>query len=435
MMMQTKINHNNGETSISGSANNKSRENTSNFNDIFSNKRLDKSKIKDNETEISSHEKNISNRPKKKISKKQENLKEEDLIDEQDSKIDYKQIQNLLMSIIQNPDDEIDLEELELAMEDLKSLDIVGIDLIPNIDLEEISLLKGKEMLQSDEFSELLISRDSDVLESLKNLSNDLEENSQKSESTINKSKEINIVNTELEKSTNLESKDTKEIDIFENENKTERPLIEVKDNRKSQTKEKSSESTDEIEVETNDSNSFRTDIKTDDKSKLNIKTDKILNTSLEVKVNEEDVIKQITEKIHFEIGEETTEIKLSLKPKILGDMIMNLEITKGEIVAKVFVDNHKTKQIIESNLIALQKEVEDTGMEIKTFEVFVGSNTDYEQPDQGQSSFFNRNKQNRLQNKKNRISANISTNYESGTVESNGSSLLTDEVSMDLQA
>lgn len=106
--------------------------------------------------------------------------------------------------------------------------------------------------------------------------------------------------------------------------------------------------------------------------------------------VEPKEVVKQIVDQVKFDLSENKSEMKLTLKPEALGEMTMNVEVTKDGIIAKVMVDNYKTKEIIDGNILQLKEGIKDTGMEIKTFEVFVGNGSDFDQHNFDQSSQFN---------------------------------------------
>ncbi len=69
----------------------------------------------------------------------------------------------------------------------------------------------------------------------------------------------------------------------------------------------------------------------------------------------------------------------MKLKPEILGELMLKMEMEKGSILAKIMVDNYRTKEIIEANLYQLKEDMRENGLDIKTFEVFVGTNEDFE--------------------------------------------------------
>ena len=113
--------------------------------------------------------------------------------------------------------------------------------------------------------------------------------------------------------------------------------------------------------------------------------------TEVEVPVIEpKEVVKQIVDQVKFDLYENKNEIKLTLKPESLGEMTMNVEVAKDGIIAKVMVDNYRTKDIIEANIFQLKEGIKNTGMEIKTFEVFVGSGSDFDQHSFNGSNQFN---------------------------------------------
>lgn len=92
-----------------------------------------------------------------------------------------------------------------------------------------------------------------------------------------------------------------------------------------------------------------------------------------------EELIQQIVEKIEIKDGIDKQEVKIRLKPDYLGDLILKMEMKEGSIQAKIVVDNYRTKEIIESSLFQLKEQFEENGLNIKTFEVFVGANEDFE--------------------------------------------------------
>lgn len=95
--------------------------------------------------------------------------------------------------------------------------------------------------------------------------------------------------------------------------------------------------------------------------------------------INPKDLIYQISNKAKIILDDYKQEIKISLKPEILGELILKMETEKGNLLAKIMVDNYRTKELIEANLYQLKQDMKENGLEIKTFEVFVGSNEDFQ--------------------------------------------------------
>lgn len=127
------------------------------------------------------------------------------------------------------------------------------------------------------------------------------------------------------------------------------------------------------------------------------------------------EVVKQIIDQVKFDLSESKNEMKLSLKPEALGDMTMSIEVVKGEITAKIMVDNYITKEIVEGNIVQLKEGIEDTGMEIKTFEVFVGNGSDFDNHSSRQFNLRHNSKKLKIRTENKR---SISE-YEDGTIES----------------
>lgn len=134
-------------------------------------------------------------------------------------------------------------------------------------------------------------------------------------------------------------------------------------------------------------------------------------NISTEVEktepINPKEVIDQIVEKVRVDLTNEKNEIRIRLKPEVLGEMLMNIEVTKNTVVAKVMVDNQRTKEIIENNLIQLREELKDSGLEIKTFEVFVGNSSDFNKHNPNQFNFNKNNKRLKIKAENKQVASN----------------------------
>ena len=95
--------------------------------------------------------------------------------------------------------------------------------------------------------------------------------------------------------------------------------------------------------------------------------------------VDKNSVIKQIVEKVKVDVKGENSEIKIKLKPDFLGEMCLKLSMEKGVICAKAVVQDYQVKQLIESNLSHLRNNLEEQGINITDFEVFVGDDSSFE--------------------------------------------------------
>lgn len=108
---------------------------------------------------------------------------------------------------------------------------------------------------------------------------------------------------------------------------------------------------------------------------------------------NKEELIEQLVEKVQIREGIDKQEVKVKLKPDYLGDLILKLESKAGSIEAKIFVDNYRTKEIIEAGLFQLKEEFKENGIEIKTIEVFIGTGEDFEKEERNRYSFKKKNR------------------------------------------
>ncbi len=182
----------------------------------------------------------------------------------------------------------------------------------------------------------------------------------------------------------------------------------------------KSENLVEEVEVETetesddttNNSSKFaNVDTKVSFDKEFKLEPEIKSNFTTEVQIPEKDVIKQVVSKMEFKLSEGKNEVTVQLKPEILGNLKMDIEVEKGTITAKILVDNYRTKEILENNIGVLQNKIEENGMEIKTVEVSVGNNADFEKENQErQFENFNRHTK-KLKSKKDKMV--ISQNYE----------------------
>lgn len=95
-----------------------------------------------------------------------------------------------------------------------------------------------------------------------------------------------------------------------------------------------------------------------------------------------DNLLKEVAQKTKFILKENGSEIKIQLKPEILGKMILKISLEKGEMHAKALVDNTQAKQLIDNNLTQLKETLKEQGIEVKTFEVFVGKDSNFNSRD-----------------------------------------------------
>lgn len=154
---------------------------------------------------------------------------------------------------------------------------------------------------------------------------------------------------------------------------------------------------------------------------KNEIITDNVIEVDEADTIDRKDLIQQIVDKVKIDLSESKNEIRIKLKPEVLGEMTMNIEVVKGEIIAKIMVDSQRTKEIIEANLIQLKDGIKDTALEIKTFEVFVGSGSDFDKHKSNQFTFKQNNKKIKIKPENNKISKNYEENLLENQMNSTG--------------
>lgn len=223
--------------------------------------------------------------------------------------------------------------------------------------IEESNIIKKDAVINSDDS---------------KNKVNDLEELISKDSIELDKIKfNENYIHQDKENLDMLHSEQNQQINL-------DKELIK---------EEKNDVPTNENEVELN------TQFVLSNKNEISIAVDELDMLDKSEAIDKKDIINQIVEKVKFDFQNPKNEVKIKLKPDVLGEMVMKIEVEKGLVTAKIVVDNHKTKEIIEGNLIQLKEEIKNTGLEIKTFEVFVKNDGNM---DKHNLNYFNFNRFNR---------------------------------------
>ena len=336
---------------------------------------------------------------------------------EKEDKVLYENMINILsIKAPINDDSEVNLEEMEINIDELLSSTVL---------LDENSESKDETLLDED----ILNLMNPDVKEE------DLEKLLKKDSKELLIEKPINTEDKEIksnlltEKISNVEFKtETKELDedLVQNEEKNlvnvDKIINQETGNEFDDTNQENRASSDsQYELVNSTKNEDDSKVKNESfvpfiKDGIEFSSDQPIEADAPI-IEPKEVVKQIVDQVKFDLSENKNEMKLTLKPESLGEMTMNVEVAKDGIIAKIMVDNYRTKEIIEGNIFQLKEGIKNTGMEIKTVEVFVGNGSDFDQHSFNQSNQFNL-KQN---SKKLRIKSdnNKSVNaYEEGIVE-----------------
>lgn len=357
----------------------------------------------------------IDNKDKIEIKKQIESVKHK-TVDGEDIEFNYKNKYNMILNLFQNIsrlDNEPESENKEsrvLGEDDIKILDS---ETLIQINLDEIDKLAPKEMDILDTGSELKLNEDTnktipidvEVLDKNLNFKLTADENKlNKNQNKINKSIS-NIFKTNEDLNVN---KDKKEILSDDN---SKLLIIDESygEGDKEDFKKDSKPETFKLEQLKEDLNTnTKEDLNVNNKTNFTFETqERKLPLANDVEFKEHETIDKkqfmdhIVERAKFDLGNNKNQIKVTLKPKSLGEMIMEVEVVKNNLVAKIMVDNFRAKEIIENNLFQLKEGIEDTGLEIKTFEVFVGNNSDFNKHNSNQFNFNGRNKKLKVKGEK----------------------------------
>lgn len=350
------------------------------------------------------------------ISKKDEVLGENKDIDSEPiednaEKNDYSLVYGNMMYFFNNisdiEDDSKGSEEVELDAIDCSET------LIPEQNLEYILETEDEtdEILLEDKNIDSMIKKDENNKEinikesNLAYVTKDINENV--GESKLD-NKEFNPNSKALQNKTAEEKND--EISPTNEKNSSYIESLDKKMEFSSEQKNNSKTSLFEHNLDTNEVEKTDTDIEVNDEFFIYMDKDGIKfikDNTVELDnpdtINHKEVIEQIVEKVKIDLSNTKNEIRVRLKPEVLGEMTMNIEVAKGAVTAKIMVDNQRTKEIIEGNLIQLKEGIKDTGLEIKTVEVFVGNNSDFDKHNSGQFSFKQNNKKIKIKSQENK--------------------------------
>lgn len=327
------------------------------------------------------------------------------IINQQDIEYQDPKIQSYLMSLLNNkievdqvPDQETgDLIEMDIDLKDLGLVLIEQVDdkestdklkeISPQFLTEEVDLKSGLESEKTDTNFEGKISlSEEDIKKTLTDDIRPLEKETKALEKALKKPT-LTIGEDNKEAIKNAGPQET---------NKDEEVKVSDEATKNKESSQEFDPQTEELKVDKTKEEINDKGFQVDEKQEINtIKNPDQTIEKLE-SIDMEKNIQEIAEKMRFSINNQKNLIKINLKPKSLGELTMEIELVKNVLTAKIMVDNEKTKQLIQDNLYQLKDEIKDTALEIKSFEVFVGSGNDFSKHSRGQFNFNQFNKKNK---------------------------------------
>ena len=108
--------------------------------------------------------------------------------------------------------------------------------------------------------------------------------------------------------------------------------------------------------------------------SSVKIQTEVIRQTAAAAPVNPTDVIEQILSQVKLvNLGGQVSEMRLTLKPESLGDIILRVMTQNGIVVAQFLAESQRVKETLESNFNQLRDSLEEQGIKFSELSVSVG--------------------------------------------------------------
>ena len=99
-------------------------------------------------------------------------------------------------------------------------------------------------------------------------------------------------------------------------------------------------------------------------------------------------VLTQIVEKAVLNLKDSQSEIKINLKPEILGHLKMQISTSDSQVMLRILTETPLVKQIIETNISQLKAALQSFGLEIDECNVSVAHDSHQNRSDY-ESSFF----------------------------------------------
>lgn len=88
-----------------------------------------------------------------------------------------------------------------------------------------------------------------------------------------------------------------------------------------------------------------------------------------------DSILEQIYDRIKVISKDDFSELRLNLKPDELGEVAIKLVMDKGNMAARITVDNSYVKDLIESNIPKIRENLKNQNVEVSSFNVSVGGN------------------------------------------------------------
>lgn len=87
-----------------------------------------------------------------------------------------------------------------------------------------------------------------------------------------------------------------------------------------------------------------------------------------------QSVVRQLVERIHVSMNEDTSSFEMQLNPEHLGKINLQVAAKNGVVTAQIATENEAVKEALESQLVTLKETLNNQGIKIEAVEVTVAS-------------------------------------------------------------
>ena len=276
-------------------------------------------------------------------------------------------------------------------------------------DLETMDIKKGEALINNKNMSDSKKNEESLNIKGQKKNIIEITPDGNKlnnSQASLKLDKKKSLINTdEIEKiekvPVNKEKKSsTKNIDLVENEKvnvKNNKKISEkifrmqdIKANEKNSIKNQSEINAD-LEKETMAEKPNRLNM-VSDIAYQKIETDEIQNVeNLKdgKRVLNSKSISNIVKKIFFTINNKKSEVKIDLRPDVLGNIKIQISSENKHLKISIAAETNSVREIIENSMIQLKADLQNNHMDLDKYEVFVGNTFEKENSERRKSNRF----------------------------------------------
>lgn len=100
-------------------------------------------------------------------------------------------------------------------------------------------------------------------------------------------------------------------------------------------------------------------------------------DASSDSKAMQNDVIRQIVQRMTLHTNGNQSQMNIQLKPEFLGNLRMEVVTENHQVMVRMAAENHAVREMIEHNIHVLKSELEQHGLQVQKVDVYVAQNND----------------------------------------------------------